>query len=438
MTARQALGLGVSLLIAGGLTVFACSEDRKPKINPQLDASPVDASASDVLVERAEPPDPIRPADLPEGWELERKYDKRCNFYVPTRRELLPEPLRWEPCPMVPELAGVSCQLLAGSPVVESAWATPDRLLLTVRRRASSVARSSHFLVAEADGPIRTAILDMNESPCHAAISSVFGGRYTVQIIENSSENGGGAFGSGVDDLAPKVALHLDPVVPHSVYAGPFSILDLNKGFRIEQYAWMDGSSLPELWSPAKDNGLQQGPFTYASDALFWAADNGTYAKVNVYTSAAGVRPFLSAGLVVDHGLSDLGTDERDLVWIEARGRVDSSKPYDTYDIMTSSYVSDPAKLAPRRIRSGDGPGLGIEPFVVGCGYAARSNGLITRLVRLSDGRSWVLSAGAQWSWSSPLALTCTELFIRVGVGKPETSYARVRIDSLGPGLPAD
>lgn len=82
---------------------------------------------------------------------------------------------------------------------------------------------------------------------------------------------------------------------------------------------------------------------------------------------------------------------------------------------------------------------LFIATFQVGCGYAARSNGEHIRVVRLSDGQSWLLSNALTdpWGWSEPLALTCTELFATVR-NSGVTRLARVRLDSLGPGIAPD
>jgi hypothetical protein len=44
--------------------------------------------------------------------------------------------------------------------------------------------------------------------------------------------------------------------------------------------------------------------------------------------------------------------------------------------------------------------------------------------------------------WSTPLAISCTELFsllaVPAGNGKTRYTIARVRLDSLGPGTPPD
>ena len=394
--------------------------------------------------------DPPRPVGLPAGWELERKFDKQCNFYVPTSRALLPPPIKWEACPPIAKPNGVQCRLIApstagapGRPFVEGAWVTPDgKVVFGGGRSALPSIQGEYLLFAEADGDVHTAMFSPSASPCRLARANVFARRYSARIYQNKKSEGGGLFASNIDDLAPRVAVHLDDQAAHSVYAGPFAILDLKTGFRIEQYSWQDGSLLSQLWSAAQDNGLDQGPFAYANDALFWTAGNLNYQKIKVYTPANGVRAFLNAGMVIDHGHVDIGTDGKALVWMEVHGRkTGGTTPFDKYDIMTSPYATDPTKVAPRRLRSEQGPAIGVNSFTVGCGYAARTNGHHIRVVRLSDGRSWVLESpiGAPWRWSHPLALTCDELFAQVGFqGETDAHLVRARLDSLGPGIAAD
>jgi hypothetical protein len=134
-------------------------------------------------------------------------------------------------------------------------------------------------------------------------------------------------------------------------------------------------------------------------------------------------------------GYGDLGTDGKDLVWIEASGRTTDTGPFDTYTIMTAPYTTEPGSVVSRRLRTEQGPDFDVVYFQVGCGYAARSNGEHIRVVRLSDGQSWVLTNALTdpWGWTEPLAVTCTELFATVR-NSGVTRLARVRLDSLGPG----
>lgn len=229
------------------------------------------------------------------------------------------------------------------------------------------------------------------------------------------------------------------PASAHTPYASPFAILDLTAGFTFDQYSWADGARLPSLWSAAQDNGLQQGIPVFANGAAFWPSSNLRYHEVKVYTPTQGVRDLLSAGMVTTRGFGDLGTDGKDMVWIDAQGRTTDTGPFDTYTITTAPFTTNPAQLVPRRLRTEGGPSFDVTHFYVGGGYAARSNGLHIRVVRLVDGQSWTLDndIAAPWGWNYPIAITSTELFAMVNVAGV-ARLARVRLDSLGPGIAPD
>lgn len=102
---------------------------------------------------------------------------------------------------------------------------------------------------------------------------------------------------------------------------------------------------------------------------------------------------------------------------------------------------SSGAAFAPRRVRSAPG-GVTLAPAVVGCGYTAQRQNDFVRVVRLADGASWELSSSGNASaigWDRPIALTCDELFLGAAIaGTPKRTIARIKLDSLGPGIPAD
>ncbi len=449
--ARSLLASTFGLRLASG-----CSSDAAPATP---DDAGSDVSISDAEAERRgnyEPPDPPRPEGLPEGWDLERSYDKLCSFYVPRSRDVLPSPVRWEPCPSIVRPAGAKCQIMAndsgvelGRPSGDAAWVAPDgNVVLSVIRTAQPMSTGVHRLIADADGPVHTAMFIAANSRCTPAFARLLNQRYAIRIYEDNSSYGGGLLASDVDDLTPRIAIHLNKQHSHSVRAGPFFILDVTKDYALERYSWDDGSPLPVLWSSSDDQGLQQTAFTFAGDAMFWGADDTNYSKVHVHTPAGGVRDFLSAGLVIDRGFGAIGTDGKDLVWIEAKGRKSGGPtPFDSYDIMTAPYTTDPSKVVARRLRSERGEGYTLFNHVVGCGHAARWTPAGIRILRLSDGWSWLLPLVTPdtppeergWAWADPLALTCTELFLPVAInGGSSRPLVRLRLDSLGPGVPPD
>lgn len=445
---KRALG-GALAAVATGLAIAnGCSAADPFSEAADAHAPPVDAPRPDAPPTDAYWPDPDPPPGLPAGWELDKSYWNQCGIYVPTSKNYLPPPMTWEPCvDALGDAAPPNCKLMiagwvgaaAGTPrgTAEAAWKDPSSgLVLGLKRVVSDTFVVEQF--AEADGVVRSAILQTRTNFCGLAFPSIANNRYGLVLLEAKQESGGGLLASELDSLRPRIVKHLDEAFAHSIYAAPFAVLD-HSGGAFHRWSWDDGTELPILWSAAGDDGLQQSPPIFTSDAMFWSAGNGRYRKIKVYTPSGGVQDFISVGLAIDHNVGDLGADDTDLVWIDAQGRDAGSTPFDTLTIMTSPFTTDSAKVTQRRLRTEGGTAFGVWPFVVGCGYAARSNGIHIRVVRLSDGWSWVLPAqdpGSPISWETPLALTCTELFATVHAGTRRT--ARIRLDSLGPGVAPD
>jgi hypothetical protein len=147
-----------------------------------------------------------------------------------------------------------------------------------------------------------------------------------------------------------------------------------------------------------------------------------------------------------------MATDGNDIVWLEGSGRDDLTKAFPVTTLMTSPFATDAASLHPRRLRSAQSYSFGVADMtVVGCGYVAypaqlTDRGVGTFVVRLADGVGWFLpydavGSSSTWKWARALALTCSELFATVEVGDEsshEIAIVRVRLDSLGPGIPPD
>ncbi len=440
--------------VAGLVLAYGCSSDSGTTA-PATDAgdSTYDADQSNAhwIDGNSADYDPTPPPGLPDGWDLERTYDKHCGIYVPHDSTRLPPPVAWEACPATAQPAGIQCNWMKvdwdssstsqpGGADTASVTASGNVLLNAYRNVKPNW---SYTLIAEADGPVRNAVLNTNPTACIAARPRSTDGRYTMTITEHAYDLGGGLFAGSTEQLLPTYSLHLSQSNVHSAYAAPFAVLDFTRDFAFDQYSWTSGAPLGTLWSASMDKGAQQAVPVFASSSMVWGADYSGVFKIHAYSVGGTVVDLLSAGADANHGYDDPGTDGKDLVWIyaQAANRVNYDDPFDTYTIMTSPFATDPTKLAPRRLRTEQGPVFGDEQFVVGCGYAARTNMQHVRVVRLADGVSWTLdnpSSPDVWGWTRPLAMTCDELFAIAyapGVGQ---RVVRVRLDSLGTGLPPD
>ncbi len=217
-------------------------------------------------------------------------------------------------------------------------------------------------------------------------------------------------------------------------------------------YDWGGTASSPIPLRPPEDSGLDTAEIFFVGDTLMWNAGSLKISRQNVWTRAGGTHSLLSAGSDSTSGYGDLGSDGVQMVWNQGT-RTDVNNVYPHLSVMTSPYVTSPADLKPRLLRSDIlGYSFDTSPWVTGCGYAARSSTIETTpgqhqmgifVVRLSDGQAWVLPDGQKLSlgWRTPLAVTCDELFALVDVkpSGPASHYfnvARIRLDALGPGIP--
>ncbi|MCC6645748.1 MAG: hypothetical protein IT374_09275 [Polyangiaceae bacterium] len=158
---------------------------------------------------------------------------------------------------------------------------------------------------------------------------------------------------------------------------------------------------------------------------------------------------------------SSFATDGKDMVWLEngfgdASAPSDLSIPFTHRYLVTAKYGEKGAPVDPRQLTRD--PGVYATDYAVYCGHAARlleadkpdgTRYQALFLVRLTDGRNWTLESTGfepptqRWSWLGAVALTCDE--IMVGVVGPTilpapsaSTIVRVRLDSLGPGRPAE
>jgi len=102
---------------------------------------------------------------------------------------------------------------------------------------------------------------------------------------------------------------------------------------------------------------------------------------------------------------------------------------------MTAPFTTDASRLEPRRLRSYPGAHIGLRVYQVGCGYALHDGGKGKLfVVRLSDGWAWFIPDVLGRDLQVPLGITCDELFAAANIDGKLT-IARIRLDSLGPGV---
>ena len=234
--------------------------------------------------------------------------------------------------------------------------------------------------------------------------------------------------------------MHFPAEKLHANRATAFGDVELDHQGRTILYPWNNAAPI-SLWAESQDPDFQEDVPVGSDDAIFWTSSSSLSQRIRVWTPTDGTRRLLSDGDGTTNGFADLGTDGRDLVWLRGLGRTDPWGPYASLAIYTAPYTTNPSSVVPRRLRSEVGS-TGARPFVVGCGYALRNTDNDIRLVRLSDGTSWSFPRGGNpgsLQWSDGVGVTCNEVILvaYVPATKADT-VARLPIDSLGPGIPAD
>ena len=472
MNARRATTALASALAAACLLgqSGACGAGESADGSPdEHEAGAADASRPRVTSEAGDVT-PSRPSAVPDGWVLHTDYDPGCGFYVPSEKKYLPPAIAWEPCSTragpsgLPGPAGIVCRRMkldwdAGAPEAShiAGWiptfiGAAGQVTMMFRRFMKD---HWYELVADADGPVHSALLETG--PCLTTKSTSDQGKVLYRILDhpNSVEDkSGGAMGGDIDDLQPKVyaprGYRPNSFFSHEYWVGPRAFVETAFPDRVR--AFPSGDVITTIVNAPEDPDLAYSLFQWRGDDLFWIGDSSLRTVVKAWTASGGIRTLIGHGNDATRGVAGFGTDGVDMVWSEAYGRTNTSiKIYPNYEIWTAKYSTSPAAVAAtqRRLRS-EYLGSHPEANAVGCGYAAHriypprtwgKSGF--RLVRLSDGVSWEVTTPDEQTiykglrFDRPLAITCDEVFV-LGAVKSNFEVARIRIDSLGPGLPPD
>lgn len=423
-------------------------------------APPVCPSASGSSGNPACKPLPL-PTGVPAGWEEYTDWSCDCRFYVPSCTEALPPPIVWEPCVESPN--GIDCRQMAvdwqylGTTAVALYnfldWGPGQKPVLAFRRIMNGEPQPHTIdLVAEVDGPVRNAFWwqmvpgQPSSNPgCYVRIDSMSEGKWVISVGGHDA-NGAvsesqhkGAIGGPIDQLHP-------PLLTHIVDEHSYSWVASNKwvGYgnapelKDEMAPWpWDGQPVTFLSSSAVDpDHLNLNNLVIRGDAAFWEATSIQAGGINIWTADKGSRPFIRWVGDYTKKTGGFGTDGVDMVWTYGEKQT-ASDPEFTGSVMTAPFVTDPDLVQPRRLRSFT-KNIANETWAVGCGYAARGwSSNDTLVVRLSDGVSWVVHNSANMTFFDPIGLTCDEVFI-LGEYGGVWNIARVRLDSLGPGIAPD
>lgn len=359
-------------------------------------------------------------------------------------------PLQWEPCEF--EVPGDCRQLvrewdpdrdrsISGYSWMEAKAAGEHHLMVVKGSgngwgiKPSDVEDYAEWVITPPDGPVKFALrmpaAEFNK--CRLFGESTQEGYYAFTMERPETPVDALLFGH-VSDPQPKVPFYddLNEGTPGWGVGSGWIIRALGLGGSLTMHSH-DFTIMKEIESPFPIGGI---PYVFGKD-LLWGTGDTSRGPIGAYDEERGFHILVDVPNTAY--ANGVGSDGTDIVWTLGEGDEEWADTWPVRSVITAPYTTDPAAIKPRRLRSDAGLIVGPDPWGVGCGYAGRPIigiwGL--QIVRLSDGVAWHLPRPTGMSWDRVIGITCDELFARVNTNSG-SNIARVRLDSLGPGLPPD
>jgi hypothetical protein len=395
------------------------------------------------------------PPFVPDGWIEWPDWSCDCRLYVPGPDVVLP-PITWEPCPDPP--LGTDCEIIAKDWMGDEATIQAPLLLgqgsdLDAQGNATlllaRIVGEEYVImfVASSDGPVRAAVMKGHPRgfPAGSTGCSFYGndineGHYVMKTVGKvladyppSSDSGGigGPYSGGIPALLGDY--------PESVdwRCGKNWLARFDSSFVLTAHPWDMSKEIFVASAGTDPDGYKATQLSVSGDAIFWSATSLYGGGIMVWDPVKGTRPFVRWPGDHTRMATNIGTDGVDLVWSEGEGKQpnEQQSAFPVRRIMTAPFTSDPDLLQPRRLRSQPGQVAQVRPWIVGCGHAVVDNQGQHLVVRLSDGWMWTAPA-AESGFGVPVGIDCEHVYFYAA--SAYSSVARLRLDSLGPGVPPD
>jgi hypothetical protein len=406
------------------------------------------------------------PDGVPTGWEEWNGYACGCRLFVPGTNGAPPDPITWETCPS-PGPTTPSCRRMT-TPWTKRALASvtvfpqfsfdkdAHKVIVEFGRIYYNDDRNVRYhIVAEADGPVHQSFLAVHpaNTRCELLDHGLADGKYAFSVLGDGQdlERGEGVLAGTSGELYPSVVLNLeqDPNSHRDWKVGRDWLIETRGTVQARDWATLKPTP---VYDPALDpDHLAAHNVRGVRDSLFFEVDGGGFLGVMAWSPASGLQPLIRYFGDSSQGAGNFNTDGVDMVWTHGSGKA-SGLEYPVRDVMTAPFTvkGEAVKSKARRLRSDPG-NLTPLPYGIGCGYAARnveayvdgSTDYTSKLfvVRLADGVAWIVDSplsSSGFHFNQALGISCEEIFASAQFKDEANTLVRIRLDSLGPGIPPD
>jgi hypothetical protein len=387
---------------------------------------------------------------IPKGYLPWTGWDPQCPIYYPGPDAAPVDPVEWLPCDKSVVPSAYDCRHMA-TPWRISGTITALGTIRTSRVNGKLrhwIGRNNYYGVKEG----KMFVISEDEGPPLASWYGLLGTcSYLFMTpheegfglgIYRKDKSAQGFFIGNYDSPPPVGSFKITDGIPsnfEAVASGPV---------RKRKYAiWLTPWSTQQEIQIAKAEAASFATTIPIDDWLILPVGTTSYTPLGTWLwhPSTGVVKLQYAPNDLSIGWSDYGTDLEDAVWTFRSGKEPDGTSYPKNEVYTGKFTTDPAKMlaTQKRLRSEPFSFSGATEWKVGCGYAARSVGKSTKLLRLSDGWGWEIKSTDYFSFSVN-TVTCDEIR-GSGTYAPGTkenwtfTHYRIRLDSLGPPtLPPD
>ncbi len=398
------------------------------------------------------------PPGIPEGWKEFSDWSCGCRFYYPPDPKAMAPPITWVPCPEKPN--GIDCRAMKvdwtsklAAIAVDVSFDRSSTGVETLQFRRNVDPATPVWLQVEVDGPVRSALARVwnatksdSDIGCFLTLEQIREGKYVLGVAGDSSVSPEaqsphrGAVGGSIDDPVPHLLAHYTDGLNRNWRVSSTTVMRVDTTFSVYASPWSMDKDVLVTRPDIDPGGAPSSQWLVVGGAVFWGT-SPSHPGINVYDPAGGARPFIRFLGDSTKGAMDLGTDGTNMVWTYGEG-VMQGNSFPVRSVTTAPFTTDAKVVAASqmRLRSAPEPCIGCDQWLVGCGYAAHNgdaNNVI--VVRLSDGWSWFVPTSLTQSLERPVGIDCQDVFIFAELGQPQQfNIARVRLDSLGAGMPPD